>query len=347
MNDKREGPLLRFLRPVVLARLFFILIVMLIAALIAWHRYALSMLQFQLMVLGAAIVFVIFEYAVSMLASRNLLIGIFGCLVGLIFSQFFYTTIPEEVVRPEVARMVCNLAFGYFGTVIALRHMDWLRPGNLRFFFMNPSQRPKILDSSVLIDGRVVDMVKLGLIDGPVIVPNFVIQEIQSIADASEAHRRTRGRRGLDVLDRLRQSCKSLDILEEDFTVQGGVDQKLIQACRAVGGDLVTNDYNLKKIAELHQLKVISVNEVADALRPTVYVGEVMEMAIVKVGKEPGQGVGYLGDGTMVVVEEGADLVGSPCEVVVNNILQNPTGRLVFARLHEAPAEELETAGGR
>ena len=337
----------RIWSPVFLARVFFILLTTCMCALIAYNRRALgpqgdysttwiysgwisSGIGFSL-----ATVAVIVEYSTNAIASRKILLGVFGCMMGLIFAQLAYRVIPPELVDAETSQFVCSMMFGYFGIVLALKHSDWLRPGNLRFFLVNPQEKPRILDSSVIIDGRVNEMIRLSLLTGPIIVPNFVLREIQGIADSSDPHRRTRGRRGLDVLDQLRTSCPTLDVIDTDYPEIPEVDEKLIHLCSEMTAVMVTNDFNLQKIAQLRQVEVINLNEVADALKPMVYVGEALDLAIVKGGKEPGQGVGFLGDGTMVVVEDSADAVGQEREVIVTNILQNPAGRLIFAKLRD------------
>jgi uncharacterized protein YacL len=166
-------------------------------------------------------------------------------------------------------------------------------------------------------------------------VPNFVLNEIQTIADASDPNRKMRGRRGLEVLEGLRDICKTLELIDKDYPESPGVDQKLVQLCRDMDAHMITNDYNLQKIAQLHQITVINVNEIANALKPTVYIGETFNLTIVREGKEAGQGVGYLEDGTMVVVDDAHQWLGQEITVIVSSILQTSSGRLVFARFRE------------
>lgn len=331
-----------FYRPVLLARVIFILLMTWMGVLLA-NSYdpPLNPILFSSVAFIGALIIVLFEYATNAVSSKKILTAAFGLMIGLIFAHLFYPTIPERVVNSETSRFICMMLFGYFGIVIALKHSDWLRPGNLKFFLVNPLDRPKVLDSSVIIDGRINEVIALRLINGPIMIPTFVLNEIQAIADSSDPFRRARGRRGLDVLDRLRRSCKMLDVIETDYPEVIEVDQKLILLCRSMNTDLVTNDYNLQKIAELHQINVINLNELADALRPTVYVGETLPLTIVKSGKEAGQGIGYLEDGTMIVVENADGLIGQECEIVVSNILQNPSGRLIFARLREEEPKQM------
>ena len=317
---------------------------------------------FSAIAFAGTLLLVIVEAATDVAGSRKVLLAGLGLFLGLLFAQLFYPVfsylldrtglfrsdvVDERLVNPETARFICDMMFGYFGIVLALRHSDWLRPGNLKFFFVNPIVRPKILDSSVIIDGRIVEVIRLGLIGGPIVVPNFVLLEIQSIADSADPYRRAKGRRGLAELDRLQEHCKSLDIVAKDYPTEQDVDQKLTHLCREMNAELVTNDYNLQKIASLHQIHVININELADVLKPAVYVGETLDLMITKAGKEAGQGVGYLQDGTMVVVENAQDWIGQECGVVVTNILQNPSGRLTFARLIEASQERVAATAPR
>jgi uncharacterized protein YacL len=338
---KRFEAIFNFLyRPVLFARVIFILLMTWMGVLLAGSSKQ-NPILFSAIAFVSALAIVVFEYSTDAVSSRRILFAAFGLLVGLIMAHLFYPIIPARLVNPETSRLICMTLFSYFGVILALKHSDWLRPGNLKFFLINPLDRPKVLDSSVIIDGRIHELIGLRLIGGPIVLPTFVLNEIQSIADSSDPYRRARGRRGLEVLDRLRRSCKTLDVVETDFPEIPAVDQKLVQLCRTMNTDLVTNDFNLQKIAELHQINVINLNELADALRPTVYIGETMELTIVKPGKEAGQGVGYLDDGTMIVVEGADNHIGHTCDIVVSNILQNPSGRLIFARLKEEEPRQM------
>jgi uncharacterized protein YacL len=307
-------------------------------------------------------VIVLIEYASNVIASRKIMLAFVGWMLGLICAQIFYPTFgwlvglvfsvfdslkpmslnaatqpppPPLRITPETARFVCHMLFGYFGLVLALRHADWFRLGNLKFYLANPSDRPKVLDSSVIIDGRILDLIALGMLEGPVLAPYFVINEVQMLSDAPDDHRRSRGKRGLEVLDKLRVQCPGLDTVDTDYPDLAGVDDKLVRLCRELNADLLTNDANLQKVAQLHQIKTVNLNELAAALRQTVYVGDTIFVRIVKPGKEPGQGVGYLDDGSMIVVDEAEHLTGKEIEIEVSGMLQNPSGRMIFGR----PAE--------
>ena len=195
--------------------------------------------------------------------------------------------------------------------------------------------RPLILDTSVIIDGRVTDIAETGIVDAEMIVPRFVLQELQAIADSADKLKRNRGRRGLDMLNKL-QSSKKADIQILDTPNEPGestaVDERLVELGQELNGRVVTNDYNLNKIAQLRGVPVINMNDLAKALRPVFLQGEQMSIKIIKPGEEPGQGVGYLEDGTMVVVEGGREHVGELLNIVVTNVLQTSAGRMIFGR---------------
>ncbi len=190
---------------------------------------------------------------------------------------------------------------------------------------------PKVLDTSVIIDGRIVEVVQAGFLDGPLILPRFVLRELQTIADSADAMKRTRGRRGLEVLGKL-QETMPLEIAERDFADIAAVDAKLVKLAQERGAKLVTNDFNLNRVAHVEGVVVLNLNELANAVKPVVLPGEELRVAITRDGKEPHQGVGYLDDGTMIVVENGRKLIGETVDVAVTSVLQTVAGRMIFAR---------------
>ena len=193
-----------------------------------------------------------------------------------------------------------------------------------------------VLDTSAIIDGRIAEVAETRILGGPLVVPDFVIAELQGIADSSDRARRARGRRGLDVLQRLRSSSQGrLQVWEQSIAGADGqpVDMKLVMLARLLGAKIVTGDYNLNKVATLHDVAVVNLNDVAAALRPTLFPGDALDLELVKTGQEAGQGVGYLDDGTMVVVEGGRDRVGQTVHVAITSVLQTPAGRMIFARV--------------
>ena len=198
----------------------------------------------------------------------------------------------------------------------------------------------KVLDTSVIIDGRVADVCETGFLEGTLIVPQFVLRELQQIADSSDVLKRNRGKRGFDVLQRLQRMAKvTVRIHDQDFPQIREVDRKLIELAKTLGGKVVTNDYNLNKVAELSGVPVLNINELSSAIKPVVLPGELMHLHVLKEGKEAGQGVAYLDDGTMVVVDHGKKYIGQMLDVTVTSVLQTTAGRMIFAR--PAPEESV------
>ena len=196
-----------------------------------------------------------------------------------------------------------------------------------------PKATYKILDTSVIIDGRIADICQTFFLEGILIIPSFVLEELQHIADSSNLLRRNRGRRGLDILKKIQNEIDvPVQIYERDFEEIEEVDSKLVKLAKILDGKIITNDYNLNKVAELQGVTVLNINELANAVKPVVLPGEEMEVKIIKEGEEPGQGVGYLDDGTMVVVDKGKEHIGEEIEVLVTSVLQTAAGRMIFAK---------------
>ena len=211
-------------------------------------------------------------------------------------------------------------------------------------------ENPKLLDTSVIIDGRVADICETGFLEGTLIIPQFVLRELQQIADSSDPIKRNRGRRGLDILQRIQRSVDvHVKILEQDFPKIRDVDSKLVALGKQLGAKILTNDFNLNKVAELQGVPVLNVNQLANAVRPVVLPGELMNVHILKEGKEYGQGVAYLDDGTMVVVDSARKYVGKNVDVAVTSVLQTTAGRMIFTRLRDdfEREESLESKVGR
>lgn len=349
MMNKIHSLARSFFKPVYLARLFFILLTTWCGVLLAQpnkpiHYFGFDIYErwlYSVIAFFASLIIIVVEHATDVISSHKILMAAMGLTTGLIFSFLFYSTIPDGLADPHTARIVCNLLFGYFGMILAIKHAERFHLSRLKFFLSQPHERPKVLDSSVIIDGRIRELVDLKVLHGPIMVPNFVLVEIQTIADSNDPNRKARGRRGLDVLEVLRDNCKSLELVDKDYHEHAGVDQKLIQLCRDMDAELITNDYNLQKIGQLHRITVININEIANALKPTVYIGETFSMTVVREGKEVGQGVGYLEDGTMVVVDDASHLLGQEINVSVSSILQTSSGRLVFARHREEESNRM------
>jgi uncharacterized protein YacL len=202
-------------------------------------------------------------------------------------------------------------------------------------------ENTKILDTSVIIDGRIADITETSFVEGPILIPQFVLSELQHIADSSDPVKRTRGKRGLEVLHHIQKQVNvDVRIVDTDYPMVREVDAKLIELAKEVRGKIVTNDSNLNKVAELQGIEVLNINELANALKPVVLPGEEMNVKILKEGKEMGQGVAYLDDGTMIVVDNGRRQMGKTVDVIVTSVLQTPAGRMIFARLKEEATRE-------
>jgi uncharacterized protein YacL len=329
-----------FFQPVLIARILFILLTTWSGMMLGRESKLIEIFGgefherfiYSLLAFSAALIITIFEHATDAVSSHKLLMAVFGCMFGLVFSNLVYTTIPSSLTQAENVRIVCNLFFGYFGMILAIKHAERFHLSRLKFFLSPAHERPKVLDSSVIIDGRIIELITLQVISGPVTIPDFVLNEIQGIADSQDNSRKSRGRRGLEILEDLRANCPSLEILDKNYPDIREVDHKLVRLCREMDADLITNDYNLQKIAHVHQITVININEIANSLKPAVYIGEMFNIHVVRDGKEAGQGVGYLEDGTMVVIDDASSYMNQEISVVVSSILQTPSGRLVFAK---------------
>jgi len=231
----------------------------------------------------------------------------------------------------------------YMGIAVGAQHGEWFEPARIIAAFRDSSRlhQYKILDTSVIIDGRIADICETGFLEGTLVAPQFVLRELQQVADSTDSMKRNRGRRGLDILQKIQKMGNvHVQIVETDFPEVREVDLKLIELARKMSGKIVTTDFNLNKVAQLRGVSVLNINELANSLKPVVLPGEVMRVFILKEGKEPGQGVGYLDDGTMVVVDQGKKALGRTIEVSVTSVLQTTAGKMIFCRWPEAgPAE--------
>jgi uncharacterized protein YacL len=237
----------------------------------------------------------------------------------------------------QLIRLSLFLSFGYIGMVLAMRSnkedFSLIIP-YVRFAPRNPPDALLLLDTSVIIDGRIADLIEAGFIEGLLIVPRFVLKELQQIADSNDALKRARGRRGLEMLNRLQRNARlEVKIHDGDFPEEKEVDAKLVHLARNLGAKLYTNDYNLGKIAELQSVKCVNLHELAKSLKSVLLPGETLNLRLVREGKDKGQGVGYLPDGTMVVVNNAQSLIGQQAEVQVQSLLQTGAGVIVFAEL--------------
>lgn len=342
-----------FRNPVYITRLFFVLITTLFGYWTGRGYTPSRGLDFSIVAFLISVVFVLFEVATNIISSKKILLASAGLVFGLVVAFFVSPTIPTTMFPAETledsqakARILCNLLFGYFGIILAIKHANRFSFSRLNFIMAAPGETAKILDTSVIVDGRIKELMAASFMTGNFVVPEFVLNELQKIADSADSKKRARGRRGLDILDEIKDMTPRLAIVEKDYPDLREVDQKLIALAKEMGGDIVTNDYNLQKVAQLHKVRVLNINELANMLKPSVFVGENLPIFINKEGKEAHQGVGYLEDGTMVVVEEGRSRIGSEIEVQVTSILQTPAGRMIFARVSDQniAASEIKNA---
>ncbi len=277
-------------------------------------------------------------------AVTSLLGAILGFGVGLILARMITSGIFwANTADPKVRFMHTLIIFvlPYLGLVMVARRGEWLELAKFASLFRDarPQRRYRILDTSVIIDGRIADIVETGFLDGTLVVPQFVLKELQFVADSSDPLKRNRGRRGLDILHRI-QKMAGLEVIisDLDFPHVKEVDLKLIEVARSLMGSIVTNDFNLNKVAQLRGVAVLNINELTNALKPVVLPGEAMNVFVIKEGKEYNQGVAYLDDGTMVVVDNARSRIGKNVDVIVTSVLQTTAGRMIFGRMADAAA---------
>lgn len=271
----------------------------------------------------------------------DVVLGVAGLVVGL-FIAYLISFPINQIALPGVSIPLTTIIYillGYLGISVAMKRRDelnWLVPQRKtkdKVVLDGYRSQPKILDTSVIIDGRIFDICKTGFIEGPLVIPSFVLEELRHIADSSDVLKRNRGRRGLDILNRIQKELDiPVEIYEKDFDDVAEVDTKLLKLARILNGKIITNDYNLNKVAEFQGVAVLNINELANAMKPIVLPGEEMVVQVVKDGKEVGQGVAYLDDGTMIVVDGGKKHVGETIGVLVTSVLQTAAGRMIFAK---------------
>lgn len=284
-----------------------------------------------------------FERLFKTVAVGKIIGGIGGLFVGLIFINLLL--FPFRMIQLDISMVsfVLNSLFGYGGLLIGLKRGETLTiPGLFRILRGKETDAHlKILDTSVIIDGRIADVCEAGFLDGVFLLPQFILQELQHVADSPDPMKRARGRRGLDILHRIQKMAHlTVRITDEDFPKIREVDAKLVALARAHDAKVITNDFNLNKVAELQGVSVLNINELANALKPVVLPGETLKIFVMKEGKEYNQGVAYLDDGTMVVVENGRKLIGKNADVTVTSVLQTTAGRMIFSKTREEYEKE-------
>ncbi|HRH41012.1 MAG TPA: TRAM domain-containing protein [Pyrinomonadaceae bacterium] len=291
-----------------------------------------------------AIAIIFFEIRVRQSTLKTLIGAAIGSILGIIGAYLIGTLISSQhsdaVAEEMKTFLTVSLVFfmGYIGLMVGAAKGDYIDLASLGGVFSdkNPKRDYRILDTSVIIDGRIADVAETGFLGGTLVIPQFVLRELQQVADSPDSSKRQRGRRGLDMLQRLRNNSNlDIQIVETDFPAVKEVDLKLIELGKQLEAVIVTNDFNLNKVSQLRGVSVLNINELANALKPVVLPGEAMSVFILKEGKEYNQGVAYLDDGTMVVVDNARKLIGKNAQVAVTSVLQTTAGKMIFGKLWE------------
>ena len=289
-----------------------------------------------------AIAIIFFEMRIRRSSLKTLIGAAVGSILGIIGAYMIGSLISsqESLAVPPTTKTFLTLALTFFmayvGLMVGAAKGDYLELSALGGIFSDKAARRdiKVLDTSVIIDGRIADVAETGFLTGTLIIPQFILRELQQVADSPDSSKRQRGRRGLDMLNRLRNnSSLDIQIVETDFPSVREVDLKLIELGKQLDAVIVTNDFNLNKVAQLRGVNVLNINELANALKPVVLPGEAMRVFILKEGKEYNQGVAYLDDGTMVVVDNARRLIGKNADIAVTSVLQTTAGKMIFGRL--------------
>ncbi len=287
-----------------------------------------------------AILSILIEESVKRVSLRSLCGAVLGLIAGFIVAKFLADAFLVDILKgPRISLVVYLVTYsipGYIGLRIGLKKGEEFSfaalKGSSKFPFA--TENPKILDTSVIIDGRVADICETGFIEGTFIIPQFILHELQHVADSADPVKRTRGKRGLEILHRIQKQVDvDVKIVEQDFPRIKEVDAKLVELAKKMGAKIITNDSNLNKVAELQGVDVLNINQLTNALKPVVLPGEDISVKVIKEGKESGQGVAYLDDGTMVVIENGLKYMGKNIDVMVTQILQTTAGRMIFAKV--------------
>jgi uncharacterized protein YacL len=294
-------------------------------------------------VIGGAIV--VFEWKLRTVSLKRLIGAAIGSILGIcgayLFALVIRNSVPEGHTQ-SFLQILVMLLMAYVGLIVGANKGDLLNLSALGGIFGGEKQGKKsykILDTSVIIDGRIADIAETGFLDGVIVTPQFVLRELQLVADSADSLKRNRGRRGLDILQRLQKvATLQIQIVEDDFPAIREVDLKLIELAKLYEGKIITNDFNLNKVAQLQGVEVLNINELANSLKPIVLPGETMRVFILKEGKEYNQGVAYLDDGTMVVVDNARKMIGKTIDVSVTSVLQTTAGKMIFGKWDERAA---------
>ncbi len=289
---------------------------------------------------GAAVV--LFEIRLRQVSLKRLIGAVIGSILGIVGAYLFSLVIKSSLPAGHTQsflQLFVMLLMAYVGLIVGAGKGDLLNLAALGGIFGGEKQSKrsyKILDTSVIIDGRIADIAETGFLDGTIVIPQFVLRELQLVADSADSMKRNRGRRGLDILQRIQKIASlQIQIVEDDFPSVREVDLKLIELAKQYEGKIVTNDFNLNKVAQLQGVQVLNINELANSLKPIVLPGEIMRVFILKEGKEYNQGVAYLDDGTMVVVDNARKMIGKNIDISVTSVLQTTAGKMIFGKFDE------------
>ncbi len=294
-------------------------------------------------IIGLSIV--LFEWRLRRVSLKRLIGAAIGSVLAIFGAYLFALVIRNSIVpghTQSFLQILVMLLMAYVGLIVGANKGDLLNLSALGGVFggeKQPKKSCKILDTSVIIDGRIADIAETGFLDGMIVIPQFVLRELQLVADSADSLKRNRGRRGLDILQRLQKvPTLQIQIVEDDFPAVREVDLKLIELAKLYEGKIITNDFNLNKVAQLQGVEVLNINELANSLKPIVLPGESMKVFILKEGKEYNQGVAYLDDGTMVVVDNARKMIGKTIDISVTSVLQTTAGKMIFGKWDERAA---------
>ncbi len=324
-----------------------IFVIAIIAA--SYHLRPFQLDPIRSVLLGALLgtAFVFFEVRLEKASLKRLIGAAVGSILGILGALMITHLLNVTAIEKSTLSFIqvsLLLLMAYVGLILGANKGDLLNLSALGGLFSaerQPKKAYKILDTSVIIDGRIADVCETGFIDGILVIPQFVLRELQLVADSSDPLKRNRGRRGLDILQRMQKMATiQVQIVEDDFPQLRDVDMKLIELAKQYEAKIVTNDFNLNKVAQLQGLPVLNINELANALKPIVLPGEVMRVFILKEGKEYNQGVAYLDDGTMVVVDNAKKMISKTVDISVTSVLQTTAGKMIFGKYDERKAVE-------
>jgi len=325
---------------IVFIRLLFVIVVGVVCFLIRPFNLPSNLAAVVGLLIGAGII--VFEWRLRAMSLKRLIGAAIGSVLG-IFGAYLFALVIRNSISPSPTQsflqIMVMMVMAYVGLAVGATKGDLLNLAALGGIFggeKTGKKSYKILDTSVIIDGRIADIAETGFLDGLIVIPQFVLRELQLVADSADSLKRNRGRRGLDILQRLQKTASvQIQIVEDDFPTVREVDMKLIELAKLYEGKILTNDFNLNKVAQLQGVAVLNINELANSLKPIVLPGEVMRVFILKEGKEYNQGVAYLDDGTMVVIDNARKMIGKTIDISVTSVLQTTAGKMIFGKWDE------------